>query len=86
MSTNYAYKTRDLKFILKEWLPTHEIFAYDKHKDVYNVDDIDPIIDSIDKVAREVIAPTADDGEKPRSALKMERSIFLNLLKRCSNI
>lgn len=64
MSTNYAYKTRDLKFILKEWLPTHEIFAYDKHKDVYSVDDIDPIIDSIDKVAREVIAPTADDGEK----------------------
>ena len=64
MSSNYAYKTRDLKFILKEWLPTNEVFAYDKYKDFYSVDDIDPIIDSIDKVAREVMAPTADDGEK----------------------
>ena len=64
VSSNYAYKTRDLKFILKEWIPISEVFAYDKHKDFYSVDDIDPIIDSIDKVAREVMAPTADDGEK----------------------
>ncbi|MEA4925638.1 MAG: acyl-CoA dehydrogenase [Syntrophomonadaceae bacterium] len=64
MATNYAYKTRDLKFILNEWLPTHEVLAYDKYKDYYGAEDIDTIIDSIDKIAREVMAPTADDGEK----------------------
>lgn len=64
MASNYAYKTRDLKFILKEWLPTNEIFAYDLYKDYYSVDDLDPLIDSIDKIAREVMAPTNDDGEK----------------------
>ncbi len=64
MSSSYAYKTRDLKFILKEWLPINEVLAFDQHKDFYSADDIDPIIDSIDKVAREIMAPTADDGEK----------------------
>jgi alkylation response protein AidB-like acyl-CoA dehydrogenase len=64
MSSNYAYKTRDLKFILKEWLPTNEVFAYDKYKDYYSLDDIDTLIDQVDKICREVIAPTADDGEK----------------------
>jgi alkylation response protein AidB-like acyl-CoA dehydrogenase len=63
MSSNYAYKTREHKFLLKEWLPTAEIFAYDKFKDYYNVDDIDTIIDHVDKMLKEVIAPTADDGE-----------------------
>ncbi len=63
MSSNYSYKTRDLKFILKEWLPTDEVFAYEKYQDYYSVDDIDTLIDQIDKIAREVMAPTADDGE-----------------------
>jgi len=64
MASNYAYKTRDLKFVLKEWLPTAEVFAYDKYKDYYSVDDIEMLIDQIDKIAREVMAPTNDDGEK----------------------
>ena len=63
MSSNYAYKTREHKFLLKEWLPTAEIFAYDKFKDYYNVDDIDTIIDHVDKMLKEVIATTADDRE-----------------------
>lgn len=64
MSSNYAYKTRDLKFVLKEWLPTGEVFAYDKYKDYYSVDDIETIIDQVDKIAREMLAPAADEGEK----------------------
>ncbi len=64
MASNYAYKTRDLKFVLKEWLPLEEVFAYDKYKDYYSMDDIDTIIDQADKVMRDLVAPTADDGEK----------------------
>jgi alkylation response protein AidB-like acyl-CoA dehydrogenase len=64
MAANYAYNTRDLKFILKEWLPTEEIFAYDKYKEYYDAGDIDLIIDQFDKVAREKIAPSNDEGEE----------------------
>jgi len=64
MSINYAYKTRDIKFILKEWLPTDAIFAYEKYKDYYSVDDIDTFIDQVDKIAREIYAAAAEEGEK----------------------
>jgi hypothetical protein len=64
MAANYAYNTRDLKFILKEWLPTEDVFAYDRYKEYCDAGDIDIIIDQFDKVAREKIAPSNDEGEK----------------------
>jgi len=63
MSYRFAYSTRDTKFILKEWLPIDEILSLDRYKDYYSVDDIDTIIDQVRKMADEVIAPTADDGD-----------------------
>lgn len=63
MSYKYAYNTRDIKFILKEWLPTEQILAYDKYKDYYSLDDFDVIIDQVRKISEEVLAPTAEDGE-----------------------
>lgn len=63
MASNWAYNLRDIKFILKEWLPTERVFAYDKFKDYYTKDDIDMIIDPVFKMAKEMIAPTNDDGE-----------------------
>jgi len=63
MSYKFAYNTRDIKFILKEWLPTEEILAYDKYKDYYTKDDFDTIIDQVRKIAAEVIAPTAEDAD-----------------------
>lgn len=63
MAANFAYNTRDIKFILKEWLPTQDIFAYDKYKDYYSKDDLDMIIDEVLKMTADVIAPTNDDGE-----------------------
>jgi alkylation response protein AidB-like acyl-CoA dehydrogenase len=63
MSYKYAYNTRDIKFILKEWLPTDEVLSFDRFKDYYSKDDIDTIVDQVRKVAEEVVAPTADDGE-----------------------
>jgi len=63
MSFKYAYNTRDIKFILKEWLPTAEVLGYDKYKDYYGVEDVDMIVDQVRKIAAEVLAPTAEDGE-----------------------
>ncbi|MBO8158719.1 acyl-CoA dehydrogenase [Thermosyntropha sp.] len=64
MAFNWAYKTRDVMFVLKEWLDTEKIFAYDKFKDYYTKDDIDMIIDPVYKICRDMIAPSNDDGEK----------------------
>ncbi len=63
MSYRYAYNTRDIKFILKEWLPLDEVLSFDRYKEYYSKDDVDTIVDQVRKVAEEVIAPTADDGE-----------------------
>ncbi len=61
MSANYAYGTRELKFALKEWLPMEQIFAYDRYKDYYTKDDIDTMVDQVNKISKEMIAPTNDD-------------------------
>jgi alkylation response protein AidB-like acyl-CoA dehydrogenase len=70
MTAHYAYNTRDLKFILKEWLPLEEIFAYDTYKEYYDVGDIDMVIDQFDKVAGEKIAPSNDEGEESPARLE----------------
>jgi alkylation response protein AidB-like acyl-CoA dehydrogenase len=63
MAFNWAYNTRDFKFILKEWLPTERIFAYDRFKDYYSKEDVDSVIDPVFKIAKEIIAPSNNDGE-----------------------
>jgi len=64
MSYRYAYSTRDIKFILKEWLPIDDVLSWDRYKDYYSKEDIDVIVDQVRKVAEEIVAPTADDGDK----------------------
>jgi len=65
MAANFAYlNTRDLEFIVQEWLPTEEIFAYPKFADYYSKDDVKSILDPILKMCKEVIEPTNNDGEE----------------------
>ncbi|MGE5415547.1 MAG: acyl-CoA dehydrogenase [Acidobacteriota bacterium] len=64
MASNFAYNTREFKFLLKEWLPLGEVLAYDKYKDYYSIDDVDVLVDQVYKLTKDVIAPTNDDGEK----------------------
>ena len=64
MAYKYSYNTRDIKFILNEWLPVDEILGFDKFKDYYSKDDFDTIIDQVRKIAADVIAPTAEDGDE----------------------
>lgn len=46
MSSNFINSTRDHKFILKEWLDLSQVFATERFKDGYTVDDIDFILDN----------------------------------------
>ncbi|HZK43501.1 MAG TPA: acyl-CoA dehydrogenase [Syntrophomonadaceae bacterium] len=63
MASNFLYSTRDHKFILTEWLDMEKVLAFDFYKDYYAVEDIDMILEQALKVAKEVVAPTRDDGE-----------------------
>ena len=63
MAANFIQSTRDHRFILKEWLDLSKVFETERFKNGYSVDDLDFILDNAIKVAREVIAPTNDDGD-----------------------
>ncbi len=63
MATNYIFNNREHKFLLKEWLDTAKVFSFDKFKDYYGIEDVDMLLDVALKVAKEVVAPTSDDGE-----------------------
>lgn len=60
----YTYDIRDLKFILKEWLPVEEIFTLDRFKEYFSIVDVDPILNEGYKVAREVVNPINVEGDK----------------------
>ncbi|MHB1127041.1 MAG: acyl-CoA dehydrogenase [Bacillota bacterium] len=64
MASNFVYTNREHKFIAKEWLEGQKILNLDKYKDFYSLDDVDMVLDQALKVAKEVIAPSNDDGEK----------------------
>ncbi|SHG72565.1 Acyl-CoA dehydrogenase [Thermosyntropha lipolytica DSM 11003] len=65
MAANFAYgNLRDMKFIAKEWLPTEEIFSYERYKDYYSKEDVDSVLDPCLKMAKELIEPTNEDGDK----------------------
>jgi len=63
MSARYSYQTRDARFILKEWLPVEQIFAYKRYQG-WSKDDIDGLLEQVNRIIREKVAPTNDDGEK----------------------
>lgn len=60
----YKYDIRDLKFILKEWLPTEEVAKCDRFKETFSVDDIDMLLNEGFKVAKEVLHPINAPGDK----------------------
>ncbi|MFZ5596627.1 MAG: acyl-CoA dehydrogenase [Bacillota bacterium] len=64
MATNFIYSNRDHKFIAKEWLDMEKIFGFEAFKDVYGIEDIDMILDQALKIAKEVVAPTNEEGDK----------------------
>jgi alkylation response protein AidB-like acyl-CoA dehydrogenase len=64
MGNNFTYSNRDHKFILKEWLDTEKILNFEAFKEIYSLEDVDMILDQGIKVAKEVVAPTNEDGDR----------------------
>jgi len=65
MTANFAYmNTRDLEFIIQEWLPSERVFNYEKFRDYYSKDDIRAFLAPILKMAKEVVEPTNTDGDQ----------------------
>lgn len=55
---------REVKFVLKEWLDMEKLFSFPAYRDYYGVDDVDPIVDTTFKIARDVVGPIAKDTDQ----------------------
>lgn len=62
-ATNYVFDTRELKFLVKEWIDIDTLLACDEYKDYYSKEDVDAFIDVAYKIARDVIAPSNEEGD-----------------------
>ncbi len=63
MSANFAYaNTRDFEFILQEWLPTEQVFAYKEFCDYYSKEEVKSVLEPFRKMCKEVIEPTNEEG------------------------
>ncbi len=71
---DFKYDVRDLKFILKEWLPSEEVFACDRYKANFSVEDVDMLLNEGYKVAREVVNPVNVPGDK--IGLKFDKGVI----------
>lgn len=60
----FRYDTRDLRFIVKEWLPAAEVFACERFRDNFSLDDVDLYLNEGYKIAREVVFPINGPGDK----------------------
>lgn len=64
MASNFAYKnTRDFEFILKEWLPTEQIFSYPRFSAYYSLEDISSILETTYKISKELIEPSNAESD-----------------------
>ena len=81
MSYHYAYKPRDIKFIIKEWLPIDQLLSCDKFSGYLSQEDVNAIIDQVDKIAKEVVAPTADHVGNPHPRFENGKVVFPDSIK-----
>ena len=65
----YQVDLRDLKFQLFEWLPAEKLLAAERFAD-WDKENVEMVLDEALKVAREVFAPTNDDGDRIGITLK----------------
>jgi 3-(methylthio)propanoyl-CoA dehydrogenase len=69
----FRYDTRDLQFVIKEWLPTAEVFACARFKDYFSIDDVDMYLNEGYKVARGIVNPINVTGD--RVGIKFENGV-----------
>ncbi len=70
MAANFVYSTREHKFILKEWLDMSKVFGHGRFEGGYSLDEVDSILENAMKIAKEVVAPTNEDGDKQHAVYK----------------
>jgi alkylation response protein AidB-like acyl-CoA dehydrogenase len=64
MGVNYYKRDlRDTRFLLFEWMDMDRLLSYEPYKD-FDKDDFSMILDEANKVAREVLGPTNQDGDQ----------------------
>lgn len=64
MASNYLFNNRDHNFIFKEWLDMDSLFSLDAYKDYYTLEDINFYLDLALRLAKDVVAPTNEEGDK----------------------
>ncbi|MDI6727067.1 MAG: acyl-CoA dehydrogenase [Smithellaceae bacterium] len=69
----FRYDIRDLKFILREWLPAEEVFQCERFRNNYSIDDVDMYLNEGYKIAREVVSPINAPGD--RAGVKLENGV-----------
>ncbi|MDO4540726.1 MAG: acyl-CoA dehydrogenase [Syntrophomonadaceae bacterium] len=64
MAANLAYlNTRDLEFIIQEWLPTERVFSYPKFEGYYSKEDIKSVFEPYRKMCKELVEPANNESE-----------------------
>ncbi|MGE5372519.1 MAG: acyl-CoA dehydrogenase [Solirubrobacterales bacterium] len=63
-STNFLFDTRDVKFVMKEWLDLDHLLSMPAYRDYYSKDDVDSFVDVAFKIARDVIGPANEASDK----------------------
>ena len=69
----FRYDVRDLKFILKEWLPTGEVLECERFKGNFTLDDVDMLLNEGYKVSKEIVNPINAPGDK--IGVKFEKGV-----------
>ena len=69
----FRYDIRDLKFIVTEWLPAEEVFACERFRNNFSLDDVEMYLNEGYKIAREVVNPINAPGD--RIGAKLENGV-----------
>ncbi|MGE5391200.1 MAG: acyl-CoA dehydrogenase [Deltaproteobacteria bacterium] len=63
MSANFAYaNTREFEFIIQEWLPSDQIFAYKEYCDYYSKDEVKSVLEPFRKICKEMVEPSNEEA------------------------
>lgn len=62
-ANSFVYDTRELKFVVKEWLDMDKVLGFEPYRDYYSKDDFDFFLDVAYKIATEVLAPVNEDSD-----------------------
>jgi hypothetical protein len=63
-ANNFLFDTRDLKFILKEWLDLDKLLSLEPYREYYSKDDVDSFVDVVYKMCRDQLATVNEDLDK----------------------